>query len=154
MWAPARSHAPLKSRKPLFSCYGQRWQASCIVTAAMLKITLLDSADELRFRLEGKLSGPWVDELRQCWRTASSTTQGRRTVTDLREIDFVDEAGEALLKEMAAEAVCLEASTPLMRSVVDGIAAAVGYGTVEDKPTSSPHAVLRSDSSRSHSRAL
>ena len=43
---------------------------------------------------KGKLSGPWVGELRQCWKTASSTTQGRRTVLDLRDVDFVDPAGE------------------------------------------------------------
>jgi ABC-type transporter Mla MlaB component len=90
----------------------------------MLKITLLDSADECRFRLEGKLSGPWVAEMRQCWKTASSTTYGRRTVMDLRDVDFVDPAGEALLGEMSREGVALQASTPFMQSVVDGIAAA------------------------------
>ena len=68
----------------------------------MLKITLHDSADEFRLCLEGKLSGPWVGELRQCWQTASSTTQGRRTVLDLREVDFVDAAGESLLCDMSA----------------------------------------------------
>jgi anti-anti-sigma regulatory factor len=90
----------------------------------MLKITLLDSADECRFRLEGKLSGPWVTELRQCWNTASSTTHGRRTVMDLREVDFVDPAGEVLLGDMSQQGVDLQASTPFMRAVVDGIAAA------------------------------
>jgi ABC-type transporter Mla MlaB component len=92
--------------------------------SVMLKITLLDSADECRFRLEGKLSGPWVAELRQCWKTASSTTHGRRTVMDLRDVDFVDPAGEALLGDMSREGVALQVSTPFMQSVVDGIAAA------------------------------
>src|SRR5438067_391351 len=67
---------------------------------AMLKITLHDSADEFRLCLEGKLSGPWVAELRQCWQTGSSTTHGRRTVLDLRDVDFVDTAGESLLADM------------------------------------------------------
>ena len=49
----------------------------------MLKITLHDSADEFRLKLEGRLSGLWVRELEQCWQTATSTTQGRKTVLDL-----------------------------------------------------------------------
>ena len=64
---------------------------------AMLKITLHDSAGEFRLKLEGRLSGLWVHELEQCWKTASSTTQGRKTVVDLGEVDFVDPAGESLL---------------------------------------------------------
>ena len=56
----------------------------------MLKITLHDSAEELRFRLEGRLSGAWVDELRQCWLTAQSTIRSRKTTLDLGEVDYVD----------------------------------------------------------------
>ena len=63
----------------------------------MLKITLHDSAGEFRLKLEGRLSGLWVHELEQCWKTASSTTHGRKTVVDLGEVDFVDPAGESLL---------------------------------------------------------
>ena len=66
----------------------------------MLKITLHDSSEELRFKLEGKLAGLWVGELQQCWRTASSTTQGRNTIVDLRDVDFVDPEGQSLLAEM------------------------------------------------------
>jgi len=116
----------------------------------MLKITLHDSADELRFRLEGKLSGAWVTELRQCWETASSTTQGRRTVLDLREVDFVDAAGESLLCDMRRDGVSLQVVTPFMQAVVDGIA---GYGRVEEKPTRSTDVVC-TDSFRPHSRAV
>jgi hypothetical protein len=123
--------------------------------AVMLKITLHDSAGELRLRLEGKLSGPWVNELRQCWETASSTTAGRRTLIDLRDVDFVDAAGEDLLSDMCGRGVEFHVASPLMRAVIDGIASRAQYVTVKDKPTrSSTDAVLRTDSSRSHSRAL
>jgi hypothetical protein len=121
----------------------------------MLKITLHDSADEFRFLLAGKLSGPWVGELRQSWETASSTTVGRPTLLDLRDVEFVDEAGEELLCDMARRGVQLQVSTPFMQSVIDGIRGRAGCVTVKDKPTrNSSDAVLRSDSSRSHSRAL
>ena len=119
----------------------------------MLKITLHDSARELRFRLEGKLSGPWVGELRQCWETASSTTAGRRTTLDLREVEFVDAPGEDLLCDMSRQGVQLQASTPFMQAIIDQIACRARYVRVEE-PSPSSDAVLRSDSSRSHSRAL
>ena len=105
----------------------------------MLKITIHDSAAEFRFHLEGRLSGPWVEELRQCWQTAASTTGGRATVLDLCDVDFVDPAGQRLLSEMHAHEVRLVAATPLIQAVVEevcracGCGAVAGSGTVERK---------------------
>jgi hypothetical protein len=87
----------------------------------MLKITLHDSASELRFKLEGRLSGPWVKELRQCWQTAQSTTRDRRTVLDLGELDFVDPEGQSLLEDMHRHGVQLAAMTPFIRAIVEEI---------------------------------
>ena len=113
----------------------------------MLKITLLDSAREMRFRLEGKLSGLWVGELRQCWTTASSTTAGRRTVVDLREVDFVDDDGEALLGDMHQGGVELHASTPFIRSIVDRVVRAARCARVEDQPARAANAFVCPDPS-------
>jgi anti-anti-sigma regulatory factor len=115
----------------------------------MLKITLLDSARELRFRLEGKLSGPWVGELRQCWVTASSTTGGRRTVVDLRDVEFVDSAGETLLRELFVSGVELQTATPFMKAVVEQITDA-GCDTVEERPSRTPNAFVCTDPLASH----
>jgi len=103
----------------------------------MLKITLHDTAGEFRLRLEGRLAGLWVRELSQCWHTAASTTAGRKTVVDLREVDFVDDDGIALLREMCAAGVKFLAATPLMKDTLSRCA------RVEDKPrenvSASPH---------------
>ena len=96
----------------------------------MLKITLHDSAHEFRLKLEGRLSGPWVQELEQCWKTASSTTHGRKTVLDLGEVDFVDPAGEALLTRLHVEGVALVAVTPLICALLQEIGRAPACGTV------------------------
>ena len=98
----------------------------------MLKITLHDSSQEFRLKLEGRLSGAWVRELELCWQTASSTTLGRRTVADLREVDFIDSAGQALLARLRAQGVELIAVTPLIRALVEETGAA-SYGRVEGK---------------------
>jgi ABC-type transporter Mla MlaB component len=99
----------------------------------MLKITLHDTASEFRLRLEGKLAGLWVGELGQCWQTAASTTVGRKTVVDLREVDFVDADGEALLCRMRQAGVKFLAATPLIRDIVTRCA------TVEDRTAPPDH---------------
>jgi replication-associated recombination protein RarA len=103
----------------------------------MLKITLHDSARELRFKLEGRLSGPWVDELRNCWQTAASTTAGRKTVVDLDEIDFVGPEGESLLAEMHDQNVRLVAATPVTKALVEEIRRRARCARVEEKPSQS-----------------
>lgn len=120
----------------------------------MLKITIHDSANELRFRLEGRLCGPWVTELRQCWQTAVSITGGRRTVLDLREVDFVDPDGQSLMADMCHQGVRLLAITPLIRSLIGEIPSTPGYGTVEEKPARPPDDFACPDTSGRDPRTL
>ena len=104
----------------------------------MLKITLHDSAGEFRLKLEGRLSGAWVQELEQCWKTASSTTHGRKTVVDLGEVDFVDPDGQSLLSVMYSQGVEMVAVTPLICSVLKEVYQAPACGRVERKAGSTP----------------
>jgi len=120
----------------------------------MLKITMHDSASELRFQLEGRLAADWVGELRQCWETASSTTGGRATILDLGDVDFIDQQGQALLSEMFRSGVLLVAVTPLIQSLVDESCEQFRCGNVEAKPTRRSHAFVCPDSTRSDSRAV
>ncbi len=119
----------------------------------MLKITLHDSAGELRFRLEGRLGGAWVGELRQCWLTAKSTAEGRQTTVDLGEVDYVDANGQALLSEMYCQGVALRAHTPLIQELVTEIERGARYATVEEAPAQAPD-VLSSNQIVSHRRAI
>jgi anti-anti-sigma regulatory factor len=120
----------------------------------MLKITLHDAAGELRFRLEGRLAGPWVSELRQCWNAAASAAQSRPAVVDLREVDFVDSDGQELLSEIHRQGARLVAETPLIRALVQEIARAGRYATVEGKPARRPHAVVSPDTTGRDPRPL
>lgn len=96
----------------------------------MLKITLHHETGEPAFRLEGKLGGLWVEELRRCW---ASVPAGSRVVVDLREVDFVDPAGEALLAEMRRAGAKLRACTPVIQAVVREVSRAPRCGRVEEK---------------------
>ena len=121
---------------------------------AMLKITLLDTAGELCFRLEGRLSGLWVRELRGCWQTAQSTTQGRRTTLDLKEVDYIDTEGQTLLHDMHQHGVRLTAITPLIQELCREIEHNCGCATVEEAPAQRSHALVSADTAARHGRAL
>jgi len=138
-----------------FACAsGELAAAVRTVLAVMLKITLHDNAQELRFRLEGRLSGAWVGELRQCWLTAQSTVRGRKTTLDLGEVDYVDADGQALLTDMFQHGVCLKAVTPLIRELVQEIERSARCGTVEEAPAQRSDVLASTDPAARHRRAL
>ncbi len=120
----------------------------------MLKITIHPSATELRLRLEGRLAGPWVGELRQCWQAAGATAARRAVVLDLREVDFVDPDGQALLADMHRWGVLLEASCPLIQHLVEEIAAASECARVEETSPGRPDAFVSPHPPRRHPRSL
>jgi hypothetical protein len=66
----------------------------------MLRVSYSDTADGLRWSLCGRLAGLEVDELRALWSYARERSPRARAVVDLRDVTFIDEAGESLLAEM------------------------------------------------------
>ena len=70
----------------------------------MLRITIHDRAPMTSFVLEGKLVGPWVRELRQCWQDAVADDPATPMLVDLAAVTFVDYDGRALLKQMRIRA--------------------------------------------------
>ena len=66
----------------------------------MLRICYFDTASEHRWKLCGRLSGPWVDQLRSCWHEARKRAPGAAAIVDLKDVTFIDEAGERLPAEM------------------------------------------------------
>jgi hypothetical protein len=88
----------------------------------MLRITVHSDASALTFQLEGKLAGPWVQEVEDCWRRALA---GHRTPVvrfDLTGVLFIDAAGKAFLAARHTEGAKLLASGCLMKAVVAEIA--------------------------------
>jgi anti-anti-sigma regulatory factor len=88
----------------------------------MLRITIHDSPSEFRLQLEGRLAGPWVREVELCWQTAQSTVRNRMVIVDLRDVDFVDSAGERLLAALHQQGAKLLAAGPMTKHLVAEIA--------------------------------
>jgi hypothetical protein len=53
----------------------------------MLRITIEESTESVTLRLEGKLIGPWVEEVEQCWRKVFITLGPRTVLVDLTAVD-------------------------------------------------------------------
>ena len=85
----------------------------------MLKITRLDAAgEEAVFKLEGRLVGPWVAELRGIAQT--ELAQDRRLALDVSALSFLDRKGEELLRELVHRRVRLESPTGFIQELLKG----------------------------------
>jgi hypothetical protein len=71
----------------------------------MLRICYSDAEAGQRWNLCGQLAGPWVGELRACWKHARGLAPRSHAVVDLSDVTFIDEAGERLLSEMRRDGV-------------------------------------------------
>jgi ABC-type transporter Mla MlaB component len=88
----------------------------------MLRITAHDKSDFLELQLEGRLAGPWVAILDDCWQDQLSRARGRAIHIDLRAVTFVDAAGRALLAEMSRRNAQLVAGDCAMKATLAEIA--------------------------------
>ena len=70
----------------------------------MLRISMISDSDEvITYRLEGRLVGAWVDELR---RIGDEAFAQKKTLTlDLEGVRFADHSGITLLQELSQRQV-------------------------------------------------
>src|SRR5271157_1774766 len=66
----------------------------------MLRITTETKRGHLTLSVEGRLAGPWVAALEQCWRELLTASPRQKFSIDLCGVSFIDDAGKVLLKEM------------------------------------------------------
>ena len=85
----------------------------------MLKITTHREATLVILELEGRLAGPWVDELKTCWQQAG--VRDRPLCVVLKQVTFIDDDGRALLAAMHRDGVKLEAAGCMTKAVIDEI---------------------------------
>jgi anti-anti-sigma regulatory factor len=87
----------------------------------MLRITLDKNSRCTTLRLEGRLTGPWVDELERAWRALTPDPVDGRVAVDLTDVTFVGEDGKKLLEAMYGEGAKLKASGCVTRRLVEEI---------------------------------
>jgi outer membrane protein TolC len=100
----------------------------------MLRITTSDTGEKVTLKLEGKLSGPWVEEFERCWHVSSDIYK-KGLVVDLSGVTFVDPAGKKLLCSISSGGAQLIGSGLMPKSLIDEICTEKPPA----KPVKAPH---------------
>jgi anti-anti-sigma regulatory factor len=87
----------------------------------MLRITVHEKPRSLTFRLEGRLAGPWLQELDKCWRSTLARQRKPTLCVDLTGVTFIDAAGQASLAALHRQGAEFLAADCLTKGVVDEI---------------------------------
>ena len=98
-------------------------QAERLKWSTMLKITNNNDDGVTTLRLEGRLAGEWVNELRSCWQQAMLSGEGKFIRIDLAGVTWVSDEGKALLGAMHHNGAELLAANLLMAGIVAEIGA-------------------------------
>jgi aryl-alcohol dehydrogenase-like predicted oxidoreductase len=97
----------------------------------MLRITTRNEDAATVFVVEGKLIGPWVQELERCWQAAISVEPRSPILVNLAKVTFIDDTGKQLVARMRrtgvrltgvgliAEFICMEIEKAMCASAND-----------------------------------
>jgi anti-anti-sigma regulatory factor len=93
--------------------------ASATGGVEMLRITVIDTPTEQRWVLQGRLTEPWVSEVRSNWKNSRDARRGKTSVVDLNDVTFVDNAGERLLQALMRMGVACIARGVYVKAVME-----------------------------------
>lgn len=87
----------------------------------MLRISFDNAAESVTLKLEGKVAGPWVDELQRAWHDVVGNKPAQSVVVDLSGVDFIDREGRKVLGWMFRQGVELRNGRLITKYIVDQI---------------------------------
>lgn len=85
----------------------------------MLKITAHTQGSITTLELEGRLAGPWVAELRDCWQRAVAREEEVGLV--LKQVTFIDGAGEKLLAEICRSGAEIAGEGCMTKAIIERV---------------------------------
>ena len=88
----------------------------------MLRITTNRKRGKVTLSVEGRLAGPSLGTLEQCWRELRTASPSEKFSVDLCGVSFIDAAGKVLLKEIHRQGGRLIAEGCLNQAIVREIA--------------------------------
>jgi CRP-like cAMP-binding protein len=88
----------------------------------MLKITKTQTEEYVAIKLEGRVAGPWVDELARTWADTAPHLGAKRLSLDIRDVTYADFKGTNALRTIYGETHAeLIANTPWTKYLVEEI---------------------------------
>jgi hypothetical protein len=84
-----------------------------------LRITIENNPNAV-IKLEGRVVGPWADELATVWGDFAITLNGQRVTLDLRGVTYIDVNGMRVLRKICRDKhPAILAGTPLTESFAE-----------------------------------
>jgi ABC-type transporter Mla MlaB component len=84
----------------------------------MFRVTVHDEPQVITFEVEGRLSGPWVQEFEGCCSRALAAQRNRTLRVDLTGVTLIDAAGKAYLAALHRKGADFIAADCLTKSIV------------------------------------
>ena len=88
----------------------------------MFRISIIDTPAQRKLKVEGKLSEPWVPELRTTWSNASRDLDGRKLVIDLSSLTVISREGEDAIFSLMKDGARFGCAGILTRHVLKRVA--------------------------------
>jgi anti-anti-sigma regulatory factor len=90
----------------------------------VLRITVEENSEAIVLKLEGRLTGPWVEELDRVWEQTAPALNKKKLSLDLRETTFADAGGIQILKAIYSQTGArILAGTPWTQYLADEVTA-------------------------------
>lgn len=94
------------------------------MSQAVLRITVEQNSEAIVLKIEGRLTGPWVDELDRVWEETAPALNKRNLSLDLRETTFADAGGIQVLKAIYSQTgASILAGTPWTQYLAEEVTA-------------------------------
>jgi hypothetical protein len=88
----------------------------------MLRLRTQSTPGETLLIVEGRLTGPWVNELARCWVRLRDEQHAAPIRVDLEGVTFVSAAGKALLHRLHEDGAVLTARACMTSAIIEEIA--------------------------------
>jgi hypothetical protein len=102
------------------------WPRTCayqfVASINVFKISIIDNRSQRRLVVEGRLTEPWVDELRATWKNANRDLDGRRLVIDVGSLTVISREGEDAIFDLMKEGAKFSRGDVLTRHVLKRLA--------------------------------
>jgi len=92
----------------------------------LLRISVEQERNALSFVLEGRLVGPWVDELRTVWQEQTNAGQSLQVTVDLCGLTAMDAHGQHLLDELMQGGATLRCADVMNQYLVEQMSSSGG----------------------------
>ena len=87
-----------------------------------LKITIQQNDEAIEIRLEGRVVGPWVQELRRVWAETAPQLGTKTLSIDIQHVTYADAEGKKALRDIYAQThAALIANSPWAQYLAEEI---------------------------------